>query len=77
MFSRELRRRLPADSGITSLAVHPGMVASDIVRHLPGPILWLYRAVMGAILLTTQQGEGGCRSRGRAAVLQLLWQQSK
>jgi NAD(P)-dependent dehydrogenase (short-subunit alcohol dehydrogenase family) len=73
MFAREMRRRLPAGSNIQVLAVHPGMVASDIIRSLPGPVIWLYRLVMGTILLSPRQGgrggwdRGPCRGPGTGA----------
>jgi NAD(P)-dependent dehydrogenase (short-subunit alcohol dehydrogenase family) len=40
LFSRELARRW-AGSGVISLAMHPGGVATDIWRHMPRPLRWL------------------------------------
>lgn len=49
MFSNELAARLPA--GVTSNAVHPGGVDSDIYRELPS---WLYR-VFRLFLISTER----------------------
>lgn len=40
LFSAELGRRLQG-SGVTSYALHPGVVASDIWRRVPQPLRWL------------------------------------
>lgn len=40
LFSAELARQL-AGSGVTSYALHPGVVASDIWRRVPQPARWL------------------------------------
>jgi len=40
LFSRELARRW-AGSGVISLALHPGGVATGIWRHVPRPLRWL------------------------------------
>lgn len=40
VFSDELGRRLEG-TGVSTYAVHPGTVATDIWRRLPGPIRWL------------------------------------
>ncbi len=40
LFSAELGRRL-AGSGVTTYALHPGVVASDIWRTIPQPLRWL------------------------------------
>jgi NAD(P)-dependent dehydrogenase (short-subunit alcohol dehydrogenase family) len=45
LFSAELARRL-AGSGVTSYALHPGVVASDIWRKLPWPARQLAKLVM-------------------------------
>ena len=39
LFTRELARRL-SDSGVTTYAVHPGVVATEMWRYLPGALLW-------------------------------------
>lgn len=43
LFSAELARRL-AGTGVTTYAVHPGVVASDIWRRLPWPLRPLMRS---------------------------------
>jgi retinol dehydrogenase-12 len=40
LFSAELGRRL-AGSGISSYSLHPGVIASDVWRHVPQPARWL------------------------------------
>ncbi len=45
LFTRELARRW-AGSGVTSYALHPGVVATDIWRRLPGPLRWLVTRFM-------------------------------
>jgi len=51
LFAQELARRT-ADRGITTYALHPGVVASDIWRRVP----WPARSLMTARMLTTAQG---------------------
>ena len=51
LFSAELGRRL-AGSGVTTYALHPGVVASDIWRRLPAPL----RALGRAFMLSTEEG---------------------
>jgi retinol dehydrogenase-12 len=51
LFSSELARKL-AGTGITTYALHPGVVASDAWRHMPQPARWLYTRGM----LTPEQG---------------------
>jgi retinol dehydrogenase-12 len=51
LFSQELARRL-AGTGVTSYALHPGLVASDIWRRVP----WPARQVMTRRMLTVDQG---------------------
>jgi len=51
LFSQELARR--ADGrGITTYALHPGVVASDIWRRVPWPV----RPIITRNMLTTEQG---------------------
>jgi retinol dehydrogenase-12 len=50
-FSQELARRLEG-SGVTSYALHPGVVASDIWRRIPR----LVRPLITRKMLTTEQG---------------------
>ena len=52
LFSAELGRRL-AGSGVTTYALHPGVVATDVWRELPWPLrslikLWMIDAEAGA-----------------------------
>lgn len=42
LFSAELGRRLQG-SGVTTQALHPGVIASDLWRHVPAPLAWLLR----------------------------------
>ena len=51
LFSQELARRA-ADRGITTYAVHPGTVASDIWRRVP----WPARPLLTRRMLTVEQG---------------------
>jgi NAD(P)-dependent dehydrogenase (short-subunit alcohol dehydrogenase family) len=51
LFSAELGRRL-AGSGVTSYALHPGVVASDVWRAVPWPI----RPLMKLGMISTEQG---------------------
>lgn len=45
LFSAELGRRL-GDRGVSTYSLHPGVIASDIWRRLPGPLRGLARAFM-------------------------------
>jgi len=51
LFSAELARRL-ADSGVTSYAINPGRVASNIWQRIP----WPFRQLFMMTMLTTEQG---------------------
>jgi retinol dehydrogenase 12 len=51
LFSQELARRLDG-SGVVSCSLHPGVVASDIWRRVPGPV----RPLVTRRMLTVQQG---------------------
>lgn len=42
LFSAELARKLTG-SGVTTYSLHPGVVASDIWRKVPGPLRWLIK----------------------------------
>ncbi len=53
-FAAELSRR--SNGNVIAVAVHPGEVATDVVRSLPAFIQKLYSVIMGAILLTPAQG---------------------
>ncbi|MDH4608063.1 SDR family oxidoreductase [Pseudomonas sp. BN102] len=45
LFTKELARQLEG-SGVTTYAVHPGVVATDVWRTLPGPAAWLLKKFM-------------------------------
>jgi retinol dehydrogenase 12 len=51
LFAQELARRL-AGTGVTSYALHPGVVASDIWRRVPWPV----RPLLTRRMLTVEQG---------------------
>jgi retinol dehydrogenase 12 len=51
LFSAELARRM-AGRGVTSYALHPGVVASDIWRRVPWPV----RPLVTRRMLSTEQG---------------------
>ena len=51
LFSQELARRV-AGSGVTTYALHPGVVASDIWRRVPWPV----RPLVTRNLLSVEQG---------------------
>ncbi|MEW5305606.1 MAG: hypothetical protein WDW36_008138 [Sanguina aurantia] len=58
MFTRELNKRL-ADADIhnvTALALHPGMVLTNVVRSLPALVQTAYKAALSALLLSPSQG---------------------
>jgi NAD(P)-dependent dehydrogenase (short-subunit alcohol dehydrogenase family) len=51
LFTLELARRLDADgpSGVTTCAVHPGVIGSDIWRRIPWPIRPVMTLFMGSV----------------------------
>ena len=51
LFSQELARRT-ADTGVTTYALHPGVVASDIWRRVPWPV----RPLLTRRMLTVEEG---------------------
>ena len=51
LFTKELARRL-AGTKVTTYAVHPGVVATDVWRKVPGPVRW----VMKKFMITPEQG---------------------
>ena len=51
LFSQELARRLDG-AGVTTYALHPGVVASDIWRRVPWPV----RPLIMSRMITTEQG---------------------
>ena len=51
LFTKELARRLDG-SGVTTYALHPGVVATDVWRRVPRPLRWLIKRFM----ITPEQG---------------------
>ncbi len=51
LFSQELARRMDG-CGVTSYALHPGVVASDIFRRVPQP----FRSVIKLLMISPEQG---------------------
>jgi len=51
LFTKELARRLEG-SDVTTYAVHPGVVATDVWRRVPPPFRWLVKRFM----ITPEQG---------------------
>ncbi len=51
LFTKELARQLEG-SGVTTYAVHPGVVATDAWRRFPNPIRWVIKQFM----ITPEQG---------------------
>lgn len=51
LFSAELARRLEG-TGVNTYALHPGVVASDVWRKVPGPVRW----VMKRFMITNEEG---------------------
>lgn len=51
LFTKELAKRL-AGTGVTTYAVHPGVVATDVWREVPAPLRWVIKKLM----LTPEQG---------------------
>lgn len=51
LFTKELARHLEG-SGVTTYAVHPGVVATDAWRRFPNPIRWVIKQFM----ITPEQG---------------------
>jgi NAD(P)-dependent dehydrogenase (short-subunit alcohol dehydrogenase family) len=45
LFTKELARRM-GDRPITTYALHPGAVATDVWRRIPGPFRWLMKRFM-------------------------------
>jgi retinol dehydrogenase-12 len=71
LFTQELARRLGGigtsiDSDVTTYALHPGVVASDIWRRIPQP----FRALWTRRMISTEQGAATslyCATSARAA----------
>lgn len=51
LFAKELARRLDG-TGVTTYALHPGVVATDVWRRVPAPLRWFIKKFM----LTPEQG---------------------
>jgi NAD(P)-dependent dehydrogenase (short-subunit alcohol dehydrogenase family) len=51
LFTKELARRL-ASTGVTTYAVHPGVVATDVWRRVPRPLRWVIKQLM----ITPEEG---------------------
>lgn len=51
LFALGLAKRLEG-TGVTTYAVHPGVIASDIWRDVPGPVRWVMKLFMN----TTEDG---------------------
>jgi NAD(P)-dependent dehydrogenase (short-subunit alcohol dehydrogenase family) len=51
LFAKELARRLEG-TGVTTYALHPGVVASDVWRSVPWPL----RGLMKKFMLSTEEG---------------------
>ena len=51
LFTKELARRL-SGTKVTTYAVHPGVVATDVWRRVPAPVRW----VMKKFMITPEQG---------------------
>src|SRR5215510_1311001 len=51
LFAKELARRLEG-TGVTTYALHPGVVATDVWRRVPAPLRWLIKKFM----ITPEQG---------------------
>jgi NAD(P)-dependent dehydrogenase (short-subunit alcohol dehydrogenase family) len=51
LFTKELARRLEG-TAVTTYAVHPGVVATDVWRRVPGPVRWLMKKFM----ITPEEG---------------------
>jgi NAD(P)-dependent dehydrogenase (short-subunit alcohol dehydrogenase family) len=45
LFTKELARRLDG-TGVSTYSLHPGVVASEIWRRIPNPLLWIMKLTM-------------------------------
>ena len=55
LFTQELSRRL-LGTGITTYAVHPGVVATDVWRQMPPALGWLFGKVVKPFMLSVEKG---------------------
>ena len=65
LFSAELGRRL-AGGGVSTYALHPGVVASDVWRSVP----WPFRSLMKLAMISTEEGAATtlhCATSGEVA----------
>ena len=51
LFTKELARRV-GDQALRTYALHPGVVATDVWRHVPSPLRWVIKKFM----VTPEQG---------------------
>jgi retinol dehydrogenase 12 len=51
LFTKELARKLEG-TGVTTYALHPGVVATDVWRRVPAPVRWVIKKFM----ITPEQG---------------------
>jgi len=51
LFTKELARKLEG-TGVTTYALHPGVVATDVWRRVPAPLRWMIKKFM----ITPEQG---------------------
>ncbi|HEX4422394.1 MAG TPA: SDR family oxidoreductase [Kofleriaceae bacterium] len=51
LFAKELARRLDG-TGVTTYALHPGVVATDVWRRIPPPVRW----IMKLFMITPEKG---------------------
>jgi NAD(P)-dependent dehydrogenase (short-subunit alcohol dehydrogenase family) len=57
MFTYELQRRLTAAGAPTAaLAAHPGTAFTELTRHMPGPVQFLYQRFGGAFTQSAAMG---------------------
>jgi len=57
LFALELDRRTStAGTPVTSIACHPGLAATELVRHMPRPLAAVAPAVLGLVFNTAAQG---------------------
>lgn len=52
LFSSELARRLGGDAGVSTYALHPGVVASEIWRRVP----WPFRSLAHLFMVSNEEG---------------------
>lgn len=55
LFTQELSRRLE-NTGVTTYALHPGVIASDIWRHVPAIVRPIFKLVSKLVMLDVEDG---------------------